>query len=193
MAGKRTLVCGVGVNDADYIVKGRKTGFSCPYYQRWSKMLTRCYSEKFISENESYRGCSVCDEWLLFSAFRIWMEEQSWKGKELDKDIIAPGNKIYSPETCCFVDQPLNLLLCDARAIRGPLPVGVCYHKQNNNYIAYINYKGKRVNLGSHKTIEGASKAYVDRKVRIIKEVIRELGDNRIAGGLQKHIDRLLN
>ena len=88
-------------------------------------MLTRCYSKKYLESYPSYIGTSVCSEWLSAKAFRKWMEQQDWHGKCLDKDIIVPGNKLYSPETCAFVLPATNsfVIACDAR--RGDYPIGV--------------------------------------------------------------------
>lgn len=45
---KRSMICGVGINDADYPVNPRINGteerIECPFYNRWRYMLTRCYS-----------------------------------------------------------------------------------------------------------------------------------------------------
>lgn len=108
----RRLVYGVGVNDADYMLKPTVNGRRecCPFYQKWKSMLERCYSDKNFKKYPSYIGCTVCYEWLIFSKFKSWMENQDWKGKQLDKDIRVKGNKIYSPETCSFVSHAVNTI-----------------------------------------------------------------------------------
>lgn len=50
-------------------------------------------------------GCSVCEEWLTFSNFKRWMEQQDYEGKALDKDLLVSQNKTYSSETCVFVPR----------------------------------------------------------------------------------------
>jgi hypothetical protein len=124
---------GVATNDADYqvkIMKERKPIWQCPYYCRWAHMLARCYSKEFQKTKSTYIGCAVCDEWLLFSNFKRWMENQDWRGKELDKDILFEGNKVYSPETCAFVHKKVNMLTVSAGAIRGEYPLGVSFDKK---------------------------------------------------------------
>ncbi len=79
----------------------------------WRRMLDRCYSEYYHKHNPSYKGCSVCDEWLKLSNFYNWVikEENGYReGYHLDKDILIKGNKVYSPETCCFVPSEINEL-----------------------------------------------------------------------------------
>ena len=107
---QRKLVCGVGTNDVDYQVTVRILGvkYRCPYYKRWTRMLERCYSEKGITDHPSYINCIVSDRWLVFSNFRAWMKTQDWENKELDKDILIPGNKKYSEDTCKFVSVTEN-------------------------------------------------------------------------------------
>ena len=103
--GQRSLVQGVGVNDADYTVcikRNNKIIWRCPFYIKWRNMIERCYSPLWHKRYPSYIGCSVCPEWRYFSKFRFWMSTQKWKGMELDKDILVKGNRVYSPDTCCF-------------------------------------------------------------------------------------------
>ncbi len=105
MGRPRGLVCGVGINDADYVVRRRNPDGSywlCPYYHRWTNILIRCYNKFSLEKRPTYVGCSVCPEWIYFMNFRSWMEKQGWEGKHLDKDIITQGNKVYSPEKLCF-------------------------------------------------------------------------------------------
>lgn len=67
---KRSLVCGFGINDANYnievIINNKK--IRCPYYKRWRNMLERCYSAKHHAKYPTYKNCTVCDEWLLEAA-----------------------------------------------------------------------------------------------------------------------------
>lgn len=83
-------------------------------YTVWHSMLRRCYS----GEYESYKDCTVCDRWLCFQSFcdditkiegyELWLNNPN-KGISLDKDIKIPSNRVYSLETCCFVERDVNL------------------------------------------------------------------------------------
>lgn len=144
---KRSMICGVGINDADYPVKPRINGteerIECPFYNRWRYMLTRCYSPKEHIKNPTYKDCEVVDEWKYFSNFKKWMEKQDWEGKHLDKDILVSGNKIYGPNTCIFVDCEVNLLLVKSDSKRGEYPVGVSRAIRGNKifYQSFVNRK----------------------------------------------------
>lgn len=65
----------------------------------------------YLPKNKpTYEGCTVCDEWLYFSNFKKWFDENYIEGFQLDKDIIIRGNKVYSPQTCCFVPKEINII-----------------------------------------------------------------------------------
>lgn len=185
---KQTLMCGVGINDADYVVAPRINGkvLRCPVYRAWSNMLHRCYSQKVHAERPGYIGCSVDKEWLTFSKFRAWMDTQDWKGRCLDKDILHPGNKIYGPSHCVFVTSQINTLLIDHAADRGPYPIGTYFHKAAGKFQAYINKYGKRCYIGLFPTPEDAHEAYVIEKVKHITEVAQTQEPN-IKAGLLRH------
>jgi len=186
----KKLVFGFGVKDADYAV--RPTGpdgkpIRCPFYETWYNMLKRAYSPKLHAKCPTYIGVTVCEEWRSFMVFRTWMIEQDWKGKQLDKDILIPGNKVYSPETCVFVTREVNVLLTDHAAKRGDWPIGVHWKKANNKFESYVNENGKRRHLGYFHSPHEAHLAWRKEKVRIVREAAEECDDPRIAAGLQRH------
>lgn len=169
---KRTkLVYGVGVND--YKGNTKYNHEHIPSYHTWGQMLKRCYSKEFLDRQPTYRGCSVCEEWWSFSNFKKWFDENYIEGYSLDKDILFKGNKIYSPETCCFVPNEINVLLCKSDAKRGKLPIGVYERKLVNgsSYMAYLNKNGCRINLGTFYSVVEAFQAYKSAKESHIKEM----------------------
>lgn len=154
---KRGLVRGVGINDADYnvcehiVVDGKcKTITKCPFYRVWTSILERCYSDKFHQTNPTYRDCKVCDEWLIFSNFKRWMETQDWRGKHLDKDLLVEGNKVYSPDTCIFVNQIINSFVTDRKNDRGQYMIGVNWHKRTGKFVSQCSnpFIGRQEHLG---------------------------------------------
>lgn len=191
---KRKLVYGVGVNDADYETQvssfGGRTAWKCPFYRKWSAMLERCYSEKSLAKNKSYEDCYVCSEWMLFSNFKEWMEKQDWQGKCLDKDLLVSGNKIYSAELCCFVDQKLNSFLTDRKLGRGKFLLGVSFDKESgkfkaecSNAIFGSSLKGK--NLGRFNSEIEAHQAWKKRKHELACQLAELQTDERVANALR--------
>ena len=194
------LVYGVGVNDLGYRVhvqewvtkdggkKVRKTVFLCPYYDAWKEMLRRCYSEKSLERNPSYTGASVCNEWLYASEFKKWMEQQDWQGKSLDKDIIAPGNKLYSPQTCAFVLKATNNFVIARDARRGDYPIGVSLFKRTGKYQVHCGNPFTRnpEYLGCFSTPEEAHEAWRKRKHELAQLVAATESDPRVVEALKK-------
>lgn len=187
---KRTLVFGRGVNNSNYMSAYRDaTGkrIVCPYYRSWTHMLERCYCPKLHKRRVSYIDCEVVESWLLFSNFKKWMKKQDWKGKDLDKDIKFPGNKIYSPDTCLFVSSEINKLLNKNSVARGKYPLGVCSNKKGNRFISACRVNGHRVSLGSYSTPEEAHSVYKEFKKRRIESVANLPENKYIQKYLIKH------
>ena len=91
----------------------KTNGVKIESYKVWYAMLQRCYSECYKNK-PTYIDCSVCEEWLCYENFKKWYDKNYYRVENeimnLDKDILVKGNKIYSPETCCFVPKRLNVL-----------------------------------------------------------------------------------
>ena len=151
----------------------------------WKSMILRTCDKKFKEFRDSYKHVEVCKEWLNFQNFAAWCYDQKFfKCKDdngfsycLDKDILIKGSKVYSPETCCFVPQDINKILCSRRKLRGEFPVGVSFHKQLGKFKAAINHYGKSKHLGVYKTPEQAFNAYKAAKESHIKEMAKEWKD----------------
>lgn len=196
MGGIKKLVRGVGTNDATYKVKRKelvdgkmKDVWICPYWQKWSSMLARCYSEIRLREHPSYKGCYVCEEWLTFSIFKAWMEKQDWEGKSLDKDLLIEGNKVYSPDTCVFVEASLNKFMTIRHLHRGSKPLGVTNDRGSSR--ASLIKRGKDIYLGNFKSDAEAHKAYQIAKRDYALELLCDHEDERVKEGLQRIIDKL--
>ena len=196
MDSPRRLVYGVGINDADYNTHkyitedGKcKLVWRCPYYQRWKTMLKRCYSDKYQSINPTYLGCSTCDDWLTFSRFKAWMENQDWECKQLDKDLLIEGNKVYSPDTCIFVLQIVNVFTIDSGAARGDYMLGVCWDKGTGKFLSRCcnPFTGKREHLGRFTNEIEAHLAWKTRKHELACQLADSelISDPRLAEALR--------
>ena len=200
----KKLVYGVGINDAGYVVEKRetigyvdgkqnqKTVWVCPYYQVWVNMLRRCCYAKFQERNPTYKGCSVAEEWLTFSAFKQWMEKQDWEELQLDKDLLFEGNKVYSASTCVFVTPAVNLFTNDCRASRGEWLIGVDWHKASQKFRANCHnpFTKKLEYLGLFTSEMEAHRAWKKRKLELARELAAIQTDQRVAKAL---IDRYSN
>lgn len=169
----RRKIYGIGINDADYQVYLNINGkrITCPYYKKWTSMLARCYSVKTQKMYPTYAECTVCDEWLVFSEFKLWMKTQDWRGKVLDKDVLIQGNKVYSPIGCLFISNEINNLINGCKSKESALPQGVTANSKCSGYRANTRREGKRLHVGSFKTPELAFNAYKTARYEVIKEV----------------------
>lgn len=173
MASKRDIVANVGINDCQNI-KGN------PHYIKWHSMISRCYNPPSIKTEITYFGISVCNEWLTYSNFEKWSLDNFHKGLHLDKDILVTGNKIYSPETCCYVPKDVNNILVLRCNARGDYPLGVSkmakdkrsINERKKPYLAKITDKGKTVNMGYFEKPLDAHKMWQLAKSKQIQRVV---------------------
>lgn len=160
---KERLLCGLGKNDCQGVRNTKP-------YTLWTSMFKRCYSKKFHDECPSYAGCSVADEWHLFSQFLKFYHDHYVDGYVLDKDILIPGNKIYSPERCVFIPEGLNSFVIFQDMRRGSLPIGVSASKQTRKFQAKISINGQRKFLGYFDTPSEANEAWAREKLAAAEE-----------------------
>lgn len=174
-------VHGVGINDSNTPIYRREAGrqVKCKYYQVWTGMLERGYCKIYKAKHPAYLEVSVCPDWLLFSNFREWMREQDWKGNQLDKDLLSPGNKIYSPESCCFVTPEVNKFLIYKKRT-DELPRGVTWKPKNRKYVAQCSDNGVTKYLGIFETAEQAHIVWKEEKLRLAKLLSEKQTDQRI-------------
>jgi hypothetical protein len=168
----RRLVFGVGKNDAWYMVNSKINNkmLRCPIYTKWKDMIKRAYSKKYQSDKPSYKGVTVCKEWLSFSCFSVWYENNYIDGYQLDKDIIKPGNKVYSPDFCLFVPCYINTLLINCAATRGRFKQGVS-RTRNGTFKSAVRVDCEWVGLGHFKS---ESDAYLAYKLAKNSEILRK-------------------
>jgi hypothetical protein len=191
---KNSLVYGVGINDANYSVVVSETidgkyvaVWKCPFYASWARMLQRCYSEAWHKTKPSYKGCTVSEEWKLFSNFRGWMEKQDWEGKHLDKDLLSVGTKQYSSDTCAFVSQRVNNFTLESGVSSSGTMIGVSKNKRTGKYLSCVSnpFTGKGEMLGKFDTELEAHLAWKARKHELACQLAELETDPRIVKVLQ--------
>jgi len=163
MKSNESLIFGVGKLDVHPVfVDGKKIRA----YRVWHGMLKRCYGEG-VCYRPSYEGCVVDEEWHLFSEFKKFYDAKYIPGCELDKDLIFPGNKVYSSKTCIFIPQALNSFVTSRGARRGDYPIGVCLKKGSTKFQADIKVNGKNKHLGMFEDPYLAHLAWFNEKMSL--------------------------
>lgn len=162
--------------------KTEESGRRLKVHQVWREMLRRCYGKRVRPRDTTYLDCTVDERWHDFQVFAEWYinHEYSDLGYQLDKDILVSGNRVYSPDFCCFVPAELNSLLTSCAKVRGALPQGVCWDKQHDRYRAQMNMNGRYKYLGLFNCVDEASEVYKTTKEDYVKEKALEWQD-RIA------------
>lgn len=158
------LLYGVGVSTGASNTKA---------YTVWADILRRCYDNKSKSYHRyGGRGVRCCDEWLIFGVFEKWYNDNYIEGFELDKDILFPDAKLYSPSSCIFVPKRINSALTLSNRGRGDLPVGVSYFKGRTKcFCAGIKIDGVKKNLGYYFTKEEAFFVYKQNKEAEVRKI----------------------
>lgn len=166
---KRT-VSGIGYNSGG-VYKRTEHGKPTKVYLLWLGIFNRCYSDYQLERRPSYKGCTIDERWHDFQDFAKWCDEHKYSdmGYQLDKDILVVGNKVYSPETCCFVPSELNTLCNAYLNARGEHPQGVYWNKRAKKYLSRIRIHGKHKHLGYFDCPKEAHQAYVIAKEAHVK------------------------
>lgn len=172
---ERSLVYGIGVNDAPYSVQPRVNGkhLKCPAYVKWKGMLERVGCPKFHAKQTSYIGTEVCESWIKFMGFREWFFTKMLKTPlttgeaHLDKDLLS-GLRRYSPETCSLVPRWLNNLSGLSGVSRGDYPIGVS--PNGNGFQTKVSLGATKFSAW-FKTVEEAADAYKRVKLEHVKTI----------------------
>ena len=159
------------VKNVGYMGEGKYTSDGSQYIRRvfgvWVGMLERCYSEDMRHKYPAYEHCIVCDEWHNYQNFAKWFEENKYEVNErlhIDKDILFPNSKMYSPKTCLLVPQTINMMFMNKPNKRG-LPNGI--YKSRKGYLAEYNEN----KLGVYPTVELAYEVYASEKEKVIRQL----------------------
>ena len=179
------------VFDRGYIGEGKyncKDHEKC--YKYWNRIMERCYTKNIKTRNKNitYEECEVDERWYNFQNFANWYYENYYEVSNetmcLDKDLLVNGNKIYGPDTCCFIPNNINILFKNqSRNKEDSLPKGITKRKDisKNKYRVvcnkFIDGKSKKFNLGQYKTLQEAINALKEFKELYVKEVANKYKD----------------
>lgn len=140
-----------------------------PEYSLWSGVLSRCYYRKTAGLHTAYEGVTVAECWHNFQNMAEWCQHQIGFGREgwdIDKDALVRGNKVYGPDTCCFLPQEINRML--SGILTGCAGYSV---RKNGSYRVRCRIDGKEVTIGHFTCKDKAFLAYKDVKEKEIKRL----------------------
>lgn len=183
-------VCGVGINDADYIIGITINGkqVKCPAYSVWAGMIFRCYGDKACIKHPTYKNVTVCEDWHRFMNFRSWWINNAIDGYDLDKDILSGEDKIYSPSTCAFVSRETNSFLTSIHNRKNGYMTGVTFEADRNKFGANISnpISGRKERIGRFSTELEAHNAWAKRKCEIAMVIASKQDRDDVAAAIIK-------
>lgn len=185
---KKALVEGRGYNDCQIVLTEYEYGIVA--YTTWRNMFRRCYNKSWHKKFPNYSGCSVCKKWWSLSTFIDWFKKNYKEGYQLDKDILVCNNKIYSPDTCCYVPPEINKLVMQYKSFSKESPQGV-RKTLSGRYEARIKVHEHDIHLGTYDDESKAISAYKKAKKNMIAEMANDFfSEGKIS---EKVYDALLN
>ena len=154
-------------------------------YEDWYNLLKRIGNKVNNSRSLAYEDAILVEEWYNFQNYAEWWYANKYdvEGETMcvDKDILNKGNKIYSPDTCIFVPERINMLFINTLKKGRKYPIGVHYMKANGKYVAQCsimcNGEQKGIYLGLYNTPKEAFLVYKEFKEAYIKDVADEYKD----------------
>lgn len=103
---------GQGPYTSEYRDKETGKRISNNEYSIWKNMHLR--AGNFDGEHPSYADVTVTKEWWNYQNFAKWYNEHRYELKDdflcIDKDILYPDSRVYSPETCTLIPNTINEL-----------------------------------------------------------------------------------
>lgn len=184
------LILGVAINDMGKC----DTKLKRKAYCRWYSMIYRCYGKRNYS-NKSYGDVHVCNEWLRRSNFDRWLKShENWEDLALDKDLLFPGNKEYSPEKCLMIPLIINKFIISYTEKNGRM-MGVHFRRDCNKYMADCAspFDGKNSYLGLFETKDQAHEAWKAKKIEYAYMLADLVVDKKIADALRSYYPKLFN
>lgn len=158
-------------------------------YSVWCSMIGRYYNINALLKNYGYNYSKIIVDpiWHCYQDFAVWFHSNYYElpsGETvcLDKDLLSgflnTNNKYYGPNTCCFLPYNINCAIKTGSDIREQnyLPAGVSQKKdrQNKQYCAGMQIRGKHKFIGNFYTVEEAYEAYKIEKEKYIRSLAEE-------------------
>lgn len=174
-------VAGVGfLGTGKYQCRNKTSdGMRTKEYACWESMMKRVYNPQNASAARPYEDTSVDVRWHNFQIFAEWCQTQKGFGEQgfqLDKDLISKGNKVYSPEKCCFIPLHINTAITGMKHNNTSGYAGVS-ETSVGTYGAEVTINSVHVHLGTYNSKESAAFVYRSIKeayVRSLAEVYKD-------------------
>ncbi|MEN3752517.1 hypothetical protein ABC733_06730 [Mangrovibacter sp. SLW1] len=130
-----------------------------------------------VNNDTNYKDVTICDEWLNDKeAYYHWYLANMIEGWHLDKDILSGESKIYSPETCMFVPNEVNLMFRKKYSNSSLMYKGIM--KNGTGYRMKSTFNGKSKNGKTHHTQEEAYVDYLHHRIECFQLLQRKYSNH---------------
>lgn len=173
----------IGDGPYDSVLNVKEYGF-------WCHILERCYCPNLKKKRPTYIGVYCDPQWHNFQEFAEWCQWQvgfKEEGWHLDKDCLSnKSEKVYSPETACFIPPELNGFEKSGEIDNG-LPKGV-YFSEYSFRVSGKDNEGRKIGK-RFKTEKEALDFYTENRKFILKTVLHKFSsrlDLRIVASMKR-------
>lgn len=151
------------------------------FREKYKSMLNRTIGLKdgfeLDSRKRTYINCKLCDEWLDYDNFLKWTIDNYWTYKDevmcIDKDLLIPNNKLYSPDTCVFLPNSFNVAI----ALNKSSKYGLCgvYNNGGRNkcWVGRAQRRDKIIRKSFYTPLD-AQKWYIQEKNNYIHQLAED-------------------
>ena len=121
----------------------------------------------------------MCVEWHCFTNFLDWFKLNYIENCDLDKDLLQFNieNKIYSPNTCVFLDNKMNNFIVIRKNNKHGV-TGISCHSNIWRAECTEFYSGEKKMLGVFKSKEDARSGYIKFKLEQIESAKHYMRDS---------------
>lgn len=171
--------------------------------QRWESINKRCQVggdqqtkyPRYEGTTNLFPNFNDFVEWSqgeVGYALREQLGKQSW-AYCIEKDILGNGSKIYSPDTCLYVPNAVNIFLTARNASRGDYPIGAAWKEKNKKFQAQVRDRTTSRYLGLHSDPMEAHRAWQLGKIDIGRNFALEFKGwhDKLFVGLNVWLDKI--
>ena len=79
---------------------------NCRAYEMWRGLLQVCYSVAYLEKSDTYKSCTVCEDWHNYQNFCAWYEQElltSTADMVIDKQAVLNGSKVFGSDSCILI------------------------------------------------------------------------------------------
>lgn len=166
----------------------------------WSSIVRRTNKEgSYQKKNTSYNySANNFESYQSFASWcqtkeDYWNRDDNGRWWQLDKDLLIRGNKLYSPNTCIFVPQLVNVCYSNVKAGNCGF-VGVRFDSKTQKYVSRCcTHNSKKRHIGYYASAYEAHKAWQLAKVYETEQLIKKNYSTDVNNLLLNIKERLLN